>query len=105
MLDEKPAMTATADWLPTDESDPSSSLCEKMNEEATSRCNSFEQDVELFASKQHIQTDERSDAEMKKETDNLRDRDNGNVAKIEDFEILKLLGKGAYGKVYQVQTL
>ena len=119
MLDEKPTLAAAADWSTADADDATPSLFEKMNEQDKSCSNSFGKDSEPFASasasqRQQQNTDdtetsgsdgnENTDVTMKKET-NLSDRDNGNATRIEEFEILKLLGKGAYGKVYQVRKV
>ena len=114
MLDEKPTLAAANDWSAADDSDASPSLFEKMNEQDKSCSNSFGKDSDPFASQQQQSTDDAEtsssdanddvDVTMKKET-SLSDRDNGNAARIEEFEILKLLGKGAYGKVYQVRKV
>ena len=85
---------SSADWLP---GGTASSTCvsEKMNVK-NDCCNSFDTDSNLFSSSQ-ILTDT-----MKKDRHGAKDL---KAAKIEDFEILKLLGKGAYGKVYQVRKV
>jgi hypothetical protein len=107
MLDEKPAiMPATAEWLPPDDDDRGSLLVitedtelkkKKMNgEKEKNACNSFERDSTLYATHSSIKKEET----MKKDI-SLK----GAGARIEDFDILRLLGKGAYGKVYQVRKV
>lgn len=98
MLDEKPALTSAADWLPSEENEREASLFEKMNEGVEACCNSFEKDSDLF-------TTAETEAEAMKKDSSLKNGANVNAATIEDFEILKLLGKGAYGKVYQVRKV
>lgn len=117
MLDEKPTLAAAADWSTADDI-IDASLCEKMKEQGKScSSNSFVKDSDPFGRQRQQQitddaetsssdvNDDDVDVNMKKETSSMSDRDNGNVARIEEFEILKLLGKGAYGKVYQVRKV
>lgn len=73
-----------------DETDLSSA--KTMNEKEQNSCNSFDRDSTLFAHN-NINTE----STMKK--------DSAKAARIDDFEILRLLGKGAYGKVYQVRKV
>ena len=116
MLDEKPGLKGSADWLPpslaSDENMTSSSLIDEtdlssaktMNGERKQHCfNSFDRDSTLFAHN-NIKTDSSSTTTtsivMKKDS-----AKECKAANSEDFEILKLLGKGAYGKVYQVRKV
>ncbi len=72
---------------------------EKERSEEKQQCfNSFDRDSTLSA--HNNKTESSSSIVMKK--DNPKEC---KAAKIEDFEILKLLGKGAYGKVYQVRKV
>ena len=113
MLDEKPGLKGSADWLPPslasenmtssaliDETDLSSA--KTMNGERKQQCfNSFDRDSTLFAHN-NIKTDSSSTTSVIMKKDSAKEC---KAAKIEDFEILKLLGKGAYGKVYQVRKV
>lgn len=97
MLDEKPRLEGGAQqqWLEgersvvigtSSSSSETSSMC----------CTSLEKDSNRFALefRSHL----KEDINMKKDITSCK-------AQIEDFEILKLLGKGAYGKVYQVRKV
>ena len=106
MLDEKPAMRAADDWLPPpdDVIGTTTSLIvdtekkkKKMNGGENGLCNSFDRDSTLYAPPH---PSNKKDETMKKDI-SLKEAG----ARIEDFDILRLLGKGAYGKVYQVRKV